>query len=361
MPELDSHQTPDSGVVERAVAPPAAPANDEAFASSQAISQAELDLRNRARLPRKNWGLENLKLRVALAVALVLVVVAGSLVGYGVIQGRAARQRQAAAVLAKQLEADKQSQARLDAQRKADAASVAAQAQASKEASQQATIADGKFASAQIVALKAARTELTNVIDALKKKATSSASASRAWDSSWNSRQASYASRRSAVLAHNASERSRYLGSRVETSSKGRLVIKYSYHPSYQAVPGGPSRPAPLSVSVSSERARLSALQKRIGSLRSTIASHTPTGPSFTAIYPVLDSTAKSLAATVGSASSMAGSLVVSSGSKGHVIAASKISSVKLSALDAPFGALDSAFSSAVTAAGLTPAQVAGG
>ena len=356
MPELDSRRIADSGAIGGAVTAPAAPENDDALAR-QAIAQAALELKSRERPPRKSWGLESQKLRIALALALV-VVVAGGLVGYGVIQARAVRKRQAAIVLAKQLEADKQSQARLDAQRKADAAAVATQAQASKEASQQAAIADGTFASAQIVALKDARTELTSVVDALKKKASASASASSAWDRSWASSQASFASRRASVVAHNASERSRYLGSRVEKSSNGRLVIRYTYRPSYQAVPGAPSRPASLKVSVSSEKKRLSALMKQIGNLRSTIASSTPTGQAFATVYPVLGSTAKSLGATVGSASRMAGSLVVSRGSKGHVIDASKISNVKLSALDAPFGALDSVFSNAMTAAGLTPEQV---
>jgi hypothetical protein len=293
------------------------------------------------------------KLLIALGLA-TAVVAGGVLVGYGISQLRHGGQQQAAQELAKQAEADRLQAAQLQA-------AEASQAAASQESSQQAAIPEGKIVSAHIASLKAIRSELDSTLAALKAKARSSASASDAWDRTWASRQTSYSRRRAAVASHNASERRRFLGSKAEVSKNGQLVVRYTYHPRYLGSPGQPRKPGPLNVTLDSEKKRLSALQNRIGALTSAIGSEATSAAAFASVYPVLDSTAKSLGTTVSSVRRMTGAAVVTKGAKGKVIDESKISAVSLAALDASLAELDQAFASAIAAAGLTPDQVATG
>lgn len=288
------------------------------------------------------------KLMIA-AVLTVALVAGGALFGYGITQMRQGEQRDAAAEIARQREADQRV-----AQQQAE------QSQAAAQASQEATIAEGVLVSAHVTNLKAMRAELASTMDALKKKAKSSAAASREWDRLWEKRQASYRSRSSAVRAHNYRERQRYYAGKVErANSAGKLVIKYTYRPRYQASPARPEKPAPLSVSAAPEIKRLSVLQNQIDALWAAVGVESPAARAFGSVYPALTNTAQALRSTVGDARKMARAVVVTKGAKGKVIDAAKISKVNQAALEGPFGELDQSFSAALTAVGLTPEQVA--
>ena len=282
------------------------------------------------------------------------IAIAAVFIGYTVSQLPGGVLPPTAQDAATQREAD-QRQAQQQAQQQ-----QAEQRQASAPTSQEATIAEGRLVSAHVAKLKAMRSELSKTMVALNKKAKSSASASREWDRLWARRRARYASRYAAVRAHNYRERQRYQAGKVETAnSEGKLVVKYTYRPSYWSYPARPGKPAPLRVSVASQTKRLSRLRRQIEALRSSVASEGPAAKSFGSVYPVLASTAQALEATVSDARSAAGAVVVTRGAKGRVIDASKISKVKQGALDAPFDELDRSFSDALTAVGLTPGQVA--
>jgi len=227
-------------------------------------------------------------------------------------------------------------------------------------ASREATITEAQVVSAHIATLTAMRSEFSSTLGALKKKAKSSASASRRWDRRWADRQASYRARVAAVRAHNARERQRYQAGMKETAnSEGELVIKYTYRPRYQSYPARPRKPAALKVSVRSEAARLSKLRGRIDDLMGDIESEGSSAQSFGPVYQALANATKALGATVDGASRAARAAVVSKGAKGRIINASRISKVSKTALDAPFSELERSYSDTLTTLGLTAEQVA--
>jgi len=236
----------------------------------------------------------------------------------------------------------------------------AERSQASEQGSPYSTIAEGQLVASHIAQLKAMRAELSNTMNALNKKAKSSASASRRWDRIWADRRARYRRRYAAVRAHNASERRRYAASETErANSDGKLVVVRTYTPRYWAYPSSPKKPGRLKVSVASETARLSKLQKRIDALESTIASESPTAQSFESVYKALSATAQTLGATVDGATRVARTVVVKRGAKGRVVDGSRLSKVNQGALDDPFVALERSYSDALAAAGLSAEQVA--
>ncbi len=134
-----------------------------------------------------------------------------------------------------------------------------------------------------------------------------------------------------------------------------------TYTPRYWAYPSSPKKPGPLKVSVASETARLSALQKRVDALESTIASESPTAQSFEPVYKALTATTQALGTTVDGATRVARTAVVKRGAKGRVVDGSRLARVKQGALDGSFAALDQSYSAALAAAGLSVEQVATG
>lgn len=288
--------------------------------------------------------------KLPIAVVLVAsIVVGGILVGYGISQLPGGSPPVAQEV-AKQLEADQR-----------QAAQQTEQAQVAAQASQATTIAEGQVVSADVANLKAMRSEFDDSIAALNEKAKASATASRRWDRVWADRRAAYTSRYAAVRSHNYSERQRYYASKTErANSSGRLVVVYTYRPRYWGYPAQPRKPGLMSVTVAPEIERLSALQGQVDALMSTIASQTPAAQSFGSVYQTLATAAQALGTTVGDATTVART-VVKKAARGHVIDGAKLSKVDPAALDAPFGELDRSFSDALTAYGLTPAQVATG
>ncbi len=287
--------------------------------------------------------------KLLISAALTAALVASAAVaGYGISQSRKSEQRRIAQELADQREAEQSEARRREAdQREAERRQAAAQAR------QEATVAEGRLISAHVADLKAMRAELRSTIDSMRRRAKSSASASREWDRIWARRRASYASRYSAVRAHNARER------QLEAeSSSGELVIKHTYIPTYWSYPARPKSPAPLRVSVGSEIKRLSKLQGRVGALRSSIVSESPKTRSFGSVYRVLEKTTQALEAAVGDASNAARRVVVSKGAKGQVIDESRIRRVDESSLDASFDELDPLFTDALMAVGLGPEDV---
>ncbi len=293
---------------------------------------------------------DNNKLLIA-AVLTTSIVVGGALVGYGVSQLPGYDSRQSAEQIAKQREADQ-----LEAQRQAE------QIRAAAQASQATTIAEGQVVSVHIANANAMRTEFGNVMNSLSAKAKSSASASRAWDRAWAKRKADYASRTAAVRSHNYSERQRYYGSRTErANSAGKLVIVYTYRPRYWSNPAAPGKPAPLKVSVDPEVERLSVLKGQVDTLMTTVASLPPAAQSFGSVYQSLAAAVQALGKSVDDARGVARTLVVKKADKGRVIAASKLSKIDQGTLEAPFSDVDQSFAAALTAVGLTPAQVTTG
>jgi len=236
---------------------------------------------------------------------------------------------------------------------------AAEQTKASAQADKAATVAEGRTVLAHIDNLKAMRSELSKTMDALNKKAKSSASASRSWDRTWAERKSRYRQRYAAVRAHNDSERRRYAASETErANADGELVVVRTYTPRYLAYPSRPKKPGPLEVSVASEIARLSKLRERIDALESTIASESPDAQSFGSVYEALSAATQALRATAGDATSAARAAVVKRGAKGRVLDASRLSKVNQSALDDPFAALEESYSDALAKAGLSAEQV---